>query len=117
MTINLMDPNFTAPGMVFIKKGNIIERVELKDIQWIQSDGNYCNIQTKSKKFIVKKSLVKILDLLPSHAFFRVHMKYIVAIEKIERFDLSINKITCSGIEIAVGPRFRADLIKILKPI
>jgi len=107
-------PNISA---IFIKTSNIIERVELDKLLWIQSDGNYCNIQLKEKKFVIKKSLVKILEFLPPKQFVRVHMKFIVAVEKIKRFDLSTNKLTIDQSEITVGPRYRADLIKLLRPI
>jgi len=89
----------------------------LSDILWIQSDGNYCSIHTGDKKYVLKKSLVKILELLSADYFIRVHMKFIVAIDKIIKLDLSVNKVFIGENELAVGPRFRADLIKILNPL
>lgn len=96
---------------VFIKQNNVLLKILLSDITWIESDGNYCKINTLNNKYVIKRSLVKLLEILPNELFMRVHMRYIVAINSIEQIDLSANQINVNNNKISIGPRFRAEIL------
>lgn len=57
------------------------------DIQYCESDGNYCRIHITNKKplFITKK-LKDIQALLPEAFFFRIHNCYIINLKKVSEY-------------------------------
>lgn len=61
--------------------------LNIDDIIFVQSDGNYCTIYLKNnKKKVVTKKLKNINAILPQHSFFRTHNSYIVNLHKIKEF-------------------------------
>jgi len=97
---------------IYVKSGNILERINIDEISCLQSDGNYCYIFAKDKKHVIKRSLVKIIDFLPRERFVRIHMRFIIALNKIDKVDLSKNVIHFGDKELAIGPRFRSELLQ-----
>ncbi len=69
---------------LFIKKKNVLKKVTLSSIIFIEVENRYCNIITESEKFLIQISLSKILDYLNLSLFMQVHRKYVVNINNIE---------------------------------
>ena len=106
-----------SPKAVFIRIGNMLERVPIDELLWVQSDGNYCNIHSKNKKYVTKKSLVKLANLLPSQDFIRIHMKYMVRLEVIKKISLAENKVFIENVTLDIGPSYRSKLLNMLNII
>jgi two-component system LytT family response regulator len=61
--------------------------LNLEDILFVESDGNYSTINmTDKQKILVTKKLKEVNCLLPEHSFFRIHNSYIVNLGKIKEF-------------------------------
>ncbi len=61
--------------------------LNVEDVIFVESDGNYCTIVTKDgQKILMTKKLKEVNDLLPEHYFFRIHNSYIVNLNKIKEF-------------------------------
>jgi two-component system LytT family response regulator len=61
--------------------------LNIDDIIFVQSDGNYSTIYLKNnKKKVVTKKLKDINAILPQSSFFRTHNSYIVNLHKIKEF-------------------------------
>lgn len=61
--------------------------IQIDDIIFVQSDGNYSTIYLKNnQKKVVTKKLKDINNLLPENSFFRTHNSYIVNLNKIKEF-------------------------------
>ena len=61
--------------------------LDIEDILFIESDGNYSTFNLKNKqRLVVTKKLKDVNNLLPENAFFRVHNSYIVNLNKIKEF-------------------------------
>lgn len=95
----------------FIRVGNVLQRVNVNDIHWVQSDGNYCSIHTVHKKYMVKMPLFKIKSRLPENSFIQVHKSYIVHIQLIENIDLSSGEIFLKDISLPLGRKFKELLL------
>ena len=95
----------------FVKRNNFLQKVNLDDIVFIHSDGNYCEIFS-NKKFAVKLSLTKILQKLPPRQFIRVHQRYIVQASMIEMIDTQSNELHIAGKDIPIGPKYREELLR-----
>jgi len=74
---------------IFIKKNNVFEKIALHDITRLRSEGNYTIIYLGKKKFVIKFSLSKLLELPHFNSFFRIHRNYAVQKNKIIKVDFS----------------------------
>lgn len=86
----------TASSSVFIKSGYEQIRVELNDILYAESNGNYIDFVLSDRKITSRLTMSDTEALLPSSLFVRIHRSYIIAkkhVTKIERTVIWINKI------------------------
>lgn len=80
---------------VFIRDSNIIKRLMLDDILYVEAMGDYVKIFTRQRFFAIHTTLKAIEQRLPPGRFLRVHRSYMVAVDKIdtiEEGDLIVNK-------------------------
>lgn len=98
---------------VFVKDGYDWVRINLEELQYIESEGNYLTFQETGKKALTRMTITEAIELLPTDQFMRVHKSYIVAldrIEKIERHQLTIGKA-----QIPLGGSYRDELMERVK--
>lgn len=98
---------------VFIKSGYGQVRVELDDILYAESSGNYVQFVLADKKLISRLTMSEAETLLPVASFIRVHRSYIVSkkyITKIEK-----NSVWISQIELPVGASYLNEIQKLTK--
>src|SRR5690606_22778727 len=61
--------------------------LNVDDILFVESDGNYSTIVTKDgQKLLITKKLKEVNELLPEHYFFRIHNSFIINLSKIKEF-------------------------------
>lgn len=103
--------NLNSPETFFVKNGHTLQRVHVKDICWIHSEGNYCTLTTPEKKFVIKISLAKLQQRLPAKLFTQIHRSYIVQTELISRIDIGTNEVFIGSQALPLGRRFKSELI------
>ncbi len=71
---------------IILKDGykNII--INMDDINYIESEGNYINVFGDSKKIVSRQSIDGFLKELDETMFLRIHRSYIVNIKKVSKF-------------------------------
>ena len=103
----------SSPGYIFIKSGYEQIRVELDDILYAESNGNYMQFVLKKSKLLSRLTMAETEALLPALDFIRIHRSYIVAkrhISKIERNSIWINET-----ELPVGASYINEIEKFIK--
>ncbi|MFK7834559.1 MAG: LytR/AlgR family response regulator transcription factor [Winogradskyella sp.] len=61
--------------------------LDVDDIIYIESDGNYSTLYLQNqKKIVLTKKLKEVDAILPEHYFFRIHNSYIINLNKIKAF-------------------------------
>jgi DNA-binding LytR/AlgR family response regulator len=101
-----------STSSVFVKSGYEQLRVELNDILYAESNGNYIDFVLKDKKITSRLTMSEAEALLPASLFVRVHRSYIVAkkhITKIEKNNIRINKTA-----LPVGVNYIHEISKII---
>lgn len=93
----------------FIKNNGKYERVNLSEIIYVSSCGNYLKIVTEEKTIVIHMGISKMEELLPRDLFCRVHRSYLVAIDKIQAFDLYTVYLS-DQINIPLGKEFKSSL-------
>jgi DNA-binding LytR/AlgR family response regulator len=71
----------------FIKIDSMLVNFDLKDILWVEANGDYVMINTSSKEHKLLTKLKNIEEKLPAKDFVRVHRSFIVRIDKIRNID------------------------------
>ncbi len=79
--------NQVVQNSFFVKKGSMLVKVYLDNVQWIQAMDNYVIIQTNTDQFIIHSTMKDVEMKLPSSKFLRVHRSYIIPLEKITVLD------------------------------
>jgi len=97
---------------VFIKSGYEQLRVELSDILYAESSGNYMQFVLVNKKITSRLTMGEAEALLPAASFVRIHRSYIVSkkhITKIEKDSVWIQET-----ELPVGASYSNEVLKII---
>lgn len=84
-----------TPGSdtLFIKKGNLLQRIAFDDIRYIEVDGKYSKVVCGGEKFVIQQSLKDVQAQLPPVQFCRVHRNYIVNVREVTKINTFNNEI------------------------
>ena len=82
------EPDVLQPDCLLIKAQGVYHRVMFTDIDFIQSEGNYCTIFTSGKKYALKISLKQLLEGLAKEQFIQIHKRHIVQLSRIDAIDV-----------------------------
>lgn len=88
-------------------------RVEMDEIKYAQSWGNYVKIFTDSYTYLTALTLSELDQRLPHSQFVRVHKSYLVSIKRITR--ISGNALYINDISLPVGLTYRRELLEHFK--
>ncbi|WP_064196379.1 MULTISPECIES: LytTR family DNA-binding domain-containing protein [Emticicia] len=92
-----------------------VKKINFNEIEWIEANGNYCFIHTKSnKKYARKKSLKSLIENLDSR-FLRVHKAFLINKQYINRIELSNNIVMVGDNHIPLGRHYRKELNQFLE--
>ena len=90
---------------LFVRTEYKIQKIQLKEILYIEGMKDYIRIVTKGDKIMTLQSLKKILSVLPGSNFIRVHKSFIIAIDKID--SIKRNRITIGDAIIPIGETYK----------
>lgn len=96
--------------IIFIKKGNLIVKVNKSDVLWIEGLGDYVTLNTEKEKFIVHSTMHAIEQKFSSNEFMRVHRSFIIRIDKIN--NIEDNCISYFDKFIPIGKTYRESVYK-----
>ena len=87
-------------------------KVNLVDILFIQSKGDYLRITTTDRSYLTHETMQSIMKVLPEHRFIRIHKSYIISISRIKYIEG--NQLFIDVEAIPIGKVYRADLLNTL---
>jgi two-component system response regulator LytT len=85
-------------------------KIDLQSIYLIEAKGDYINIKTEEKNYVVHSTLKKIEDKLPTSLFLKVHRSYIINVKKI--IDIEDNSVLIKKDVVPVSRSNRPELMK-----
>lgn len=100
-----------ASGSIFVKSGYGQIRLELGDILYVQSTGNYMQFVLTGEKVLSRLTMNEVEELLPAVAFTRIHRSYIVARAKVTRIERA--SVWIKDKELPIGAGYAPDAGKI----
>ena len=107
--------NTSKTDSIYIKVNSSLMKIDAKEIEWIEANGDYVTVNTTSKSYTVYSTLNGIESKLPPNDFLRIHRSYIVRIDKITAIDDYIVMINKK--DIIVSKTYKKELMKRLNLI
>lgn len=94
---------------IFIKDGYEQVKVLLADILYIEASGNYTQIHLTENRLLSSRITInELADILPSQQFLRTHRAFIIAKDKISKYDRS--QILIGNKSIPIGITYLPNL-------
>ena len=101
------------PDFIFLKADKKHYKINLSDIQYFESLGDYVIVITKDKKIVTKERLSNLANRLPLKRFIQIHRSYIVSISKIESIGPGFVEINKK--KLPIGRNHKPLLTKLLQ--
>lgn len=81
------DKNVEPLTKLFVRKKDLIFPLDVEDMFWLEANGDYVNIHTKSEKYIISGTLTEFSKRLDENKFLQIHRSAIVNLDKIEKIE------------------------------
>ena len=94
---------------IYVNVDRRLVKVSIPSIYLIEAKGDYINIKTQEKNYIVHSTLKKIEDKLPAESFFKVHRSFIINITEI--IDIEDNTVLIKKDVIPVSRSKKSELM------
>lgn len=102
---------------IFVKtesKGKLL-KINLSEIDFIESMKNYVAIHSDGQKIMVYTSMKDLEERLPKKDFIRVHKSFIISIPKITGIEGNLVRLKNVEAEILIGENYKPALMEIIK--
>lgn len=105
--------SYVLNDRIFIKDGQALVKVFLKDILYVQAERAYCLIATQERKHLLSVPLKNFEEQITTDYFLRVHRSYLVNLDHIDR--LEEHMIIIQNTRIPVSRTYQEVLTKHLR--
>ena len=102
----------TKDDFIFIKSGHDHIKINLQDLLYIKSDGDYTELYTDEQKLLSTEPLKHWLSTHPS-TLVRVHRSYLVNVNLVSRFN-SQSVYVGNDIEVPIGRAYKEEVLMVL---
>ncbi len=109
---NIADAELKQRDFIFLKADKKHHKVNLCDILYFESLGDYVIAFTTEKKIVTKERISNLADNLPENHFLQIHRSYIISIPKIESVGSGFVEI--KGKKLPVGRNYKPELSRLL---
>jgi len=118
MALHRLQSNAGKPAIellpaIFIKSGYEQVKIDLGDLQYVESVGNYIRFHFPTQTIVSRLTMTEAEALLSVSAFIRVHRSFIVAKTKITKVDK--RSVWLKDLEIPIGASYTTEIENLLK--
>jgi two-component system LytT family response regulator len=102
---------------IFVKteaKGKYL-KIDLADIDYIESSKNYVVIHRGAQKTMVYTSMKELEDKLPARQFMRVHKSFIVPVSRITGVEGNLLRLKNIQAEIIIGDSYKEPVMEMIR--
>lgn len=100
---------------IFVKTDTRFVKLNISDIHYLESDGNYIYIYTDKNKHVVRSNFRDFLLNLPAEQFLQVHKSYIIHVQKID--SLSHTELVIGRATIPLSRNYKDELFERIKRV
>lgn len=104
--------NSLEDAYILIRADYKLNKIYLKDIQFIEGLDDYIQIHIAGKpKIVARMSMKNIVEQLPKNDFLRIHRSFIVPIQKIS--SIQSKSVFINELEFPIGDTYKNDVLAI----
>lgn len=107
------EPEEVIPDSISVKIDGYLIDIELDQLLFAQSFGNYVKLHTIKRTFLASITTTELEKCLPEKTFMRIHKSYIVALDKIEESEKDC--VVIKKEKLPIGITYRRELTDRLK--
>ncbi|WP_346861654.1 LytTR family DNA-binding domain-containing protein [uncultured Draconibacterium sp.] len=111
-TTNTESPDSVSREFIFLKADKKHYKVNLTDVLYFESLGDYVIAFTTNNKIVTKERISHLAENLPREHFIQIHRSYIVSIDKIESVGPGFVEINKK--KLPVGRNYKPELSRLL---
>lgn len=97
---------------IFIKSGAEFHQLAIKNIKYIESDGNYVTFHSDKRPILARYKLSEVLDLLPQKQFVQIHRSNLIALKHIET--VKNHCVVINSTEIPISSKYREEFFAVI---
>ncbi|HWB26726.1 MAG TPA: LytTR family DNA-binding domain-containing protein [Chitinophagaceae bacterium] len=98
---------------IFVRSDKRIEKVELTDILYVESIGNYVSICTEHKKIIAYLTLKSIESQLPAGEFIKIHQSFIANLSRVNAIEG--NQVVMKNAALPISRNYRDNVMQVVE--
>lgn len=96
-------------GIIY-KVGSVQQFIEFSDIIYLEADGNYTTVFLEDRKYVYRKSLVKMKDELHNDDLLQVNKKYIINLKYLKKIDFKKQIVFLNDFQVPLGKAFKQQI-------
>lgn len=112
---HLYSTNYIRGKYIFVRHQNVFEKINIADIDYLYSEGNYTNIFIGEEKYTIKYSLSRLLDLPNFDIMIRIHRNHAVQRVEIEKVDFASRTLISRGKTFPFGRTYTKQIRQVMK--
>lgn len=97
---------------LFVKTENRLQKVNLKDVLYIEGMGDYRRIHMQESRIMTLQTFTEFEQLIPASVISRVHKSYMVALDKIDSVER--NRISIADTIIPISKSYRKSFFELI---
>ncbi len=110
----LSEEKAPEPEFIFVNLGSQKQRIQLAELMYLESDGNYVHYHTKTNDFLVRSTMKEALEQLPKKQFVRIHRSFAVNLAFVEKVEDS--SLTVGDKTLSISQSYKANFKQCLNP-
>ena len=109
---------FIQNNYLFIRRNKVYEKVSQQDIVLVEGANDYVNLLANDgRKFLVRKTMKAMEDLLADWTFYRVHRSYIVNLKSIDSIDFLNNELVVLDRVVPISRHKKLELERVVRKL
>lgn len=85
--LEYLEPTGEGLSRILVKSSGRYFFLKTKDIDWIESAGNYVRIHSGGNNYLIRETMINMEKKLDSDTFFRIHRSTIINVEKVKELE------------------------------
>lgn len=98
-------------GTLFVRKNQVLQKIAIADIYYLESDGRYCRVYTRSEMLLTNSTLKDMMERLPKDIFLQCHRRYVINISKVKSINLEEDLIIMEERSVPVSRREKDKIL------
>nr|NQU93152.1 DNA-binding response regulator [Bacteroidota bacterium] len=111
--ISMADKSDTGRNYILVKADKKLHRINLDEILYLESAGDYVKIFFTDQMVMVHDTLKNMVLSLPEPKFFRLHRSFLVAVGKISYIEG--NQVKIGEVMVPVSPERKEELLRLIQ--